>query len=101
MVAGQTATDRQRPPVRLYLMITAAVPARPQADALAVLLAEFDVAAVLVRLAPAAERDMIKTVKQLRAGRSRRRASPCWSRNGRTSWRGRAPTGRTLPAWMP
>jgi thiamine-phosphate pyrophosphorylase len=63
MVAGQTATDRQRPPVRLYLMITAAVPARPQADALAVLLAEFDVAAVLVRLALAAERDMINTVK--------------------------------------
>jgi thiamine-phosphate pyrophosphorylase len=65
MVAGQTATDRQRPPVRLYLMITAAVPARPQADALAALLAEFDVAAVLVRLAPAAERDLIEAVKQL------------------------------------
>ena len=64
MVAGQT-TDRQRPPVRLYLMITAALPAQPQADALAPLLAEFDIAAVLVRLALAAEREMIDAVKQL------------------------------------
>jgi thiamine-phosphate pyrophosphorylase len=64
MVAGQKI-DRQRPPVRLYLMITAAVPARPQADLLAALLAEFDAAAVLVRLASAAEREMIDAVKQL------------------------------------
>jgi thiamine-phosphate pyrophosphorylase len=67
MVAG-TATDRQRPPVRLYLTITAAGPARPQADTLAALLAEFDVAAVLVRLALPAEREMINAVKTYAPG---------------------------------
>jgi thiamine-phosphate pyrophosphorylase len=61
MVAGQTVRDRQRPPVRLYLMITATAAAGPQA---ATLLADNDVAAVLVRLAPGAERDMISTVKE-------------------------------------
>ncbi len=65
MVAGQTATDRQRPPVRLYLMITAAVPARPQADALAALLAEVDVAAVLVRIETAPAPAMAEAVISL------------------------------------
>jgi thiamine-phosphate pyrophosphorylase len=64
MAAGQKAADQGRPPVRLYLVAEAAGPAPVRADKLASLFAVADIAAVLLRIGFAAERDMIATVKQ-------------------------------------
>lgn len=64
MAAGTDTIDQGRPPVRLYLMAEAAGPAAAPAGALGELLAAADVAAVLLRIEYAAERDMIAAVKQ-------------------------------------
>jgi len=64
MAAGKKAADQGRAPVRLYLVAEAAGPAPVRADKLASLFAVADIAAVLLRIGFAAERDMIATVKQ-------------------------------------
>lgn len=64
MAAGQKTTDQGRPAVRLYIVVNATGPDPVRAEQLASALAVADIAAVLLRIGFAAERDMIATVKQ-------------------------------------
>lgn len=64
MAAGKKTANQGRPPVRLYLVAEATGPDPVRADQLASALAAADIAAVLLRIGFAAERDMIATVKQ-------------------------------------
>jgi len=63
MVAGQKTADRGRPAVRLFIVAEATGSDPVRADQLASALAVADIAAVLLQVRFAAERDMIATIK--------------------------------------
>ncbi|MEZ5788980.1 MAG: thiamine phosphate synthase [Xanthobacteraceae bacterium] len=64
MAAGKKTADEGRPPVRLYLVAEATGPAPVRPEQLASVIEVADIAAVLLRIGFAAEREMIATVKQ-------------------------------------